>query len=357
MIELRQDALVFRSPEVHRNARFSIDFQRTLRIPDDGRTYPLPAGLGRFALRHVDDVGSRVPTAWNARGGVMLPMYQAEAMWLNFSGNYPWAVKIAAGLINAVTGDEWNTSLHCGQSLSHTAGRRRRSGSRGRADAAGQDYVTVPEQPWLDGFNVGSGTIRQFVAMPLGSGHTAEEQLTGKAEHGGLQVLAYPMKAQAYEKWCERRRRTEETSYCLMDESAAGEASMCMEAAPDMGLGLGGLMRQEILADPFGSDAWDLAHPSRCFVHLTNSEQWARITGEAPPTPPPSAADYAQAGIPWFDYYATGEAVPGSATLADLKSVSTVSAEQGSAPIDDGSIPIDRVTVVRPRAEQVAERW
>lgn len=86
MIELRDDALVFSSPEVHRDATFNIGFQRTLRIPDDGSTYPLPAGQGRFPLRHVDDFGDRLPAQWRARGGVMLPMYQAEAMWLNFSG-------------------------------------------------------------------------------------------------------------------------------------------------------------------------------------------------------------------------------------------------------------------------------
>ncbi len=117
-------------------------------------------------------------------------------------------------------------------------------------------------------------------------------------------------------------------------------------------------LRQEILADPFGVDAWDLQHPSRCFVHLTNSEQWARITGEASPTRPPTAADYARARIPWFDYYAHGEVVPGSPELADLKSVAEVSAHAGGDPLDDGSIPIDRVTVVRPRDPyRVSERW
>ena len=40
--------------------------------------------------------------------------------------------------------------------------------------------------------------IRQFVAMPLGEGFTAEEQITGKAEHGGLQIIVYPMKHEAY---------------------------------------------------------------------------------------------------------------------------------------------------------------
>jgi hypothetical protein len=50
--------------------------------------------------------------------------------------------------------------------------------------------VVVPEQPWLDGYCVEKGIIRQFVAMPLGAGYTAEEQISGKAEHGGLQIMA-----------------------------------------------------------------------------------------------------------------------------------------------------------------------
>jgi hypothetical protein len=42
-----------------------------------------------------------------------------------------------------------------------------------------QDFAVIPEQPWLDGFCVSRGVIRQFVAMPLGAGYTAEEQITG----------------------------------------------------------------------------------------------------------------------------------------------------------------------------------
>ena len=47
-----------------------VDFLRTLRIPDDGKTYPLPPGLGRFPVRRVDDYAARVPTAWREHGGV-----------------------------------------------------------------------------------------------------------------------------------------------------------------------------------------------------------------------------------------------------------------------------------------------
>ena len=55
MIMLEADRLMFRFPEVHEDAVCSIEFQRTLRIPDDDREYPLPPGLGRFPLRHLDD--------------------------------------------------------------------------------------------------------------------------------------------------------------------------------------------------------------------------------------------------------------------------------------------------------------
>ena len=88
MIELLNDRLVFSFPEVHPEAKLSIDFQRTLRIPDDNKTYPLPPGLGSFPLKHVDDYSKNVPAAWNDHGGVMLPMYQAEALWIYFSGTY-----------------------------------------------------------------------------------------------------------------------------------------------------------------------------------------------------------------------------------------------------------------------------
>ena len=52
---------------------------------------------------------------------------------------------------------------------------------RGAAQRAA-GYVVVPGQPWLDGFSVGEGLIRQFVALPLGVGDSLEKQLTGRAE-------------------------------------------------------------------------------------------------------------------------------------------------------------------------------
>jgi hypothetical protein len=55
MIELKHDSLKFSFSEVHPEAQLTIGFKRTLRIPDDGKDYPLPPGLGRFPMKHVDD--------------------------------------------------------------------------------------------------------------------------------------------------------------------------------------------------------------------------------------------------------------------------------------------------------------
>ena len=310
MIELKRGELVFTYPEIHKEAQLRITFQRTLRIPDDDNVYPLPPGLGNFPLRHVDDFAKTVPDQWVQHGGVMMPMYQSEALWINFSSKYlhkhrteyPFAVKIASGKINAVTGEGWLNQLN----------------------AYPQDYMVAPEQPWMDGYCVEKGLIRQFVAMPLGSGYSAEEQITGKAEHGGLQIIVYPMKKSVFkERFPEREERfgEPEVMYSLCD--------MACES-PDMGLAPGGKMKQEIYEDPYNFDDWEQAVNSRCFVHLTNSLVWRAITGEEPPTVPFTSKEYTQAGLPWFDFYHEGAApVDGADKLKGMKSVAQMGKKKG----------------------------
>ena len=46
MIELASNVLNFTFPDVHPEAELQINFQRTLRIPDDDHDYPLPPGFG-----------------------------------------------------------------------------------------------------------------------------------------------------------------------------------------------------------------------------------------------------------------------------------------------------------------------
>jgi hypothetical protein len=328
MITLTNDStLSFSFPEVHKDAVLGITFQRTLRIPDDGRTHFLPPGLGSFPLLHVDDHPASVPPDWTKHGGVMLPMYQSEAMWIYFNsgswgGGYPFAIKIATGKINAVSGKPYREGLN------------RRP----------QDYVVSPGQPWLDGFCVKKGAIRQFVAMPLGAGYTAEEQLTGKADVGGIQIVVYPLKAEIYSRIRKDRAITD------LEDSLVNYC--CAPSA--MGLAPGGLMKQDIYADEFDKSDWDLEHSSRCFVHIANSLVWRRITGQYPPTVPPTAAEYTSAGLPWFDYYDDKlAALDGSQELAGMKSVAELGKRKNEVPLPENeSVSREKVILLRKGLQQ-----
>lgn len=344
MIELKQDDLIFTFPEVHKDAQLRITFQRTLRIPDDERTYPLPPGLGSFPLRHVDDFAKTVPGQWIQHGGVMMPMYQSEALWINFSSRYlqkhrteyPFAVKIATGKINAVTGDEWVNGLH----------------------DEPQDYMVTSEQPWLDGYCVEKGLVRQFVAMPLGSGYSAEEQLTGKAEHGGLQIIVYPMKKSSFEEIFPER----DEEHFLDDTELLRCADVCEAAGSDMGLAPGGKMKQEIYEDPYYMEDYDQEEGSRCFVHLANSLAWMSITGEVPPTVPFTSKEYTNAGLPWFDFYNENVSpVGGAGKLNNMKSVVQIGREKGEKPLpENDSVEIESIVSLRKKLtkDQVREgRW
>lgn len=79
-----------------------------------------------------------------AKGGLMLPIYQREAMWLSFdtgdrrSKDVPSALQIGVGKVCAVSGEKWDEKL----------------------SAEPQNYLALPTQQWLDGINSGNGEIR-----------------------------------------------------------------------------------------------------------------------------------------------------------------------------------------------------
>jgi hypothetical protein len=302
MPTLERDRLVFRFPQIEESAQFSIEFQRTLRIPDTDRTYGLPPGLGLFPLRHVEDFADRLDCPTVSRGGVIMPMWQAEAMWLNFNDrsphdgpSFPVAIKVAAGKINAVTGAAWRPGIHRDP----------------------QDYMVSPQQPWLDGFAVKPGVIRQFVAMPLGEDYTVEHQISGKEAWGGLQIQVAPVKNHVWQKmraaWRERARRP---------HFAESAPRLCESSNRLMGLGAGGLMKQAIYPDQFQLDDWDLESTDRVFITLLHAKDWKSITGESAPHHPPTAREYSEAGLPWFAYYGCHQAaIPGGEKLASIRSV------------------------------------
>jgi hypothetical protein len=186
--------------------------------------------------------------------------------------------------------------------------------------------MVSPKQPWLDGFAIEKGVIRQFVAMPLGDGYSVEEQVTGEAEWGGIQISVAPLKARAWKairaEWEAEQRLHLALDLCCRLEA---RASICrLEASSSMGLAAGGKMRQIIHPDPFDLDDWDFAAADRVFVTLVHAKDWKEITGEAAPNEPPTAREYSRAGLPWFEYYGNDQSLSGSAKLAGVKSVANL---------------------------------
>jgi hypothetical protein len=290
---------------------FSVSLQRTLRIPDDGRLYPLPPGLGMFPILEVAALSGRRPDAWQP-DDFIVPIYQREALWIGFDAPdwRPNAVKIGAGKINAVSGHNWDAELHNDP----------------------QDYVVCPPQPWLDGINAGENLIRQFVAMPLGHGFTVEAQITGAEEHGGIQLIIYEPKP---------GRFPDKPPPASTSRSSA-VFSLAAQPAMEMGLGAGGRMKQKIYPDPYGVATWDGNNQASAFVHLVNSDQYRELTGREPPPTPVSAQTYSEHGLPWFELY---DEVLGDVTapesLTGIKSVSEIEREKDVLGHDDRSIDLD----------------
>ena len=103
-------------------------------------------------------------------------------MWINFSADAPFAIKIYVGGINAVSGEP----------MTETPATMLRRLTLLSKDKTVQDYVVPPKQLWLDGIASSDGSVRQFVAMPFGSGYSVEAQITGQDVLGGLQFHVIP---------------------------------------------------------------------------------------------------------------------------------------------------------------------
>lgn len=372
--------------------RFEVILHRTLRLPEDGKTHGLPPSLGYFPLKRIEDYRDRVPVAWRDHGGIFFPMWQREAMWLAFrSVRRPYAVKVAAGKVNAVSGAPWSQDLTTDY---------HRDGS-----TPSPDYMVTPPQPWLDGFNTGEGTVRQFVSMPLGMGYTVEAQVTGKEDVGGIQILAMPPKPGLLippPKPIVKRTLSPQgmfkggmakgmSSHSLHagptgplgatgpagipgvdgddglenysgvitanaayagEEQTKGFMNMdMMRAAPirskaaEMGLAQGGTMTQKIYPDPHGIDTWDQEQLGRLFIHIVNSELYEQITGEKPPKSPISAQHYVNAGYPWFKLWdeEMGD-VSASTILSGAKTVAAMDKQHGFTGQQDDS-PVEEKTV------------
>jgi hypothetical protein len=298
--------------------RLTVGFQRTLRLPDleHDRNYPLPPGLGPFPLQRAVDFPARAPEAWVTGDEFFLPMYRREAMWIGFDAA-PWkpnAVKVGIGGVNVVSGEALDDRLR----------------------TSPQDYLVVPDQPWIDGIKTGTGVVRQFVAVPLGENLSVEGQISGRETVGGIQLSAFEPASGRFPD-----------GPPPVDRSFASSMMSHVAEAPvdgAMGLGAGGRLRQRVYPDRYGVGTWEPDPHCSAVVHIVDVARYGAITGFAPPATPVSARTYTEYGLPWFDLYEEdANDIATSTTLASVRSVAEMEGRSGGASEASLDVPEDQV--------------
>ncbi|KAI7786261.1 hypothetical protein LA080_004082 [Diaporthe eres] len=303
-----------------------ISFERTIHVPDNKELSHLPPSLGSFPVYKVQDYAHRLPQSMVDKGGVFFPMHQKEAMWINFKATAPFMIKIYCGGINVVSGE------HAAESA-NTKQRRAKLLTKGELI---QDYVVLPEQPWIDGVAIKPAVVRQFVAMPLGQGYTVEAQLTGGEVVGGLMfeitpAFCEPKDQGPLEIYINTMTGRTITMLCFPDDDIYTIKSRVQELeglTPD---------RQRLIYEGRQlEDAETLRH--------YNIE---KVTGEEPPACPTDAEAYAKTGVPFFDLYEENSTdVSGAETFGALQSINEIDMASGQS---DGPEPAvhPRVTSLR----------
>jgi hypothetical protein len=395
-----------------------VSFHRTLRIPEHGRAYPLPAGFGRLPILRVEDYAKRVPEKWIEQGGFIIPLYQREALFLEFAGVKwrPTIAKVSVGHVNAISGKSHDLQIRPHR----------------------QDYVVIPDQRWLDGINSGDGSVSQFVAMPLGKGYTIEAQVTDEEKYGGFQLAVFDPRPgrfadedpsrqqQAIKSRKERAAQLEmltaqlEVLKLLPEKQArvirslqkktltkvASELGMSeqeiravvdrVEAqfrnalgssgfegiiplshleseirfslrdemvepkfslSDEMGIAAGGRIQQQIFEDTYGAESWDESAYRDIAIHIVNSEAYHRITGLPTPPSPITADDYARKKIPWYsDYDEPARSVAPVSIFERILSIGRIDKNRGVTGDETPRRPINPEDIVRIRTQTAEER-
>ncbi|SPO07348.1 uncharacterized protein DNG_10042 [Cephalotrichum gorgonifer] len=181
-----------------------VSLLRSAKVPEDGKEYEIPAGLGTLPIYDVRSFSGSLPVSMVAKGGVFVTMHDVEAMCFAFDAapQRKYAARVYLGDINGISGVSLFDNAKSGSAMSK------------------QDYVVIPDQAQLHGVSVKPGLVRQFVTTPVTSqpaddslitddsrsgqermpgtedsrtlGATIEGQMTGKDSSSGIQLHIIP---------------------------------------------------------------------------------------------------------------------------------------------------------------------
>ncbi|QSZ31442.1 hypothetical protein DSL72_001007 [Monilinia vaccinii-corymbosi] len=381
----------------HSTELLDISLRRTIRVPENGEAHGLPPDCGAFPIYSVREYAGGLSEEMVLKGGVFVPIYQREAMWINFKSTHPFAVKIYVGGVNAVSGEPAAESLA-------TNLRRKATLDKGKSI---QDYVvTGPRgQLWLDGIAKLDGKVMQFVATSVGNGYSIEAQITGEDRVCGVQMEIIPsviksidghicvktltgkvmwfafnnhmtvevlkMKLEQIEgqpvseqrlvfagkqlnddrKLSEYGVKAGSTIHLVLKLRGGGarpdpKVSESNVRNPEMAIAAGGLIKQTIIKDFVPSADWDQDNTLMLNIQMLNADVFQRVVGiNAPPTPI-SADTYARYGYPFYKIYEERSGVQGD---FPVQSVARLKALKGmrSSPDDDENISFREIAIDR----------
>ncbi|KAF1988656.1 hypothetical protein K402DRAFT_452856 [Aulographum hederae CBS 113979] len=317
------------------NRGLQIRFHRILRVADNNNVSRLPPNEGVFPIYSVDQYKDTLPEYVVKKGGAFFPMYQREAMWMSFSAQLPFAIKVYVGGVNAISGEPM---------IENPKTRLRRLALRHDRKRL-QDYVVAPQQLWLDGIASTDACVRQFVAMPSGAGYSVEAQSTGEEHICGLQFEVVPLKSPLAgphklfirtltgKTVCVRVDVNNESMWQLkwkiysMEGIEPAQQRLIFAAKQfeddrilkDCGIhdsatihlilrlrgGGPGPTPKEQAAYEMGvaADKWNLQRAVIFNVQVLNSAIFKAVTGADPPPTPVTAATYVENGLPYFEIY------------------------------------------------------
>jgi hypothetical protein len=274
MLRIGWPRLVFDFSDRGQDCSCWVGLRTTVRVPDDGRVYPLSMLLDDLPLRARADMSVAGAPSGAATGEFLTTFPSGCALALTFGegpdpdgftpyqDEPPFAIKLGLRGVNVLTGLPLADGLQTDP----------------------QDYIVAPDEPWLNGYPLVDGMARQLVAGPASG-------VIDPWTTADLELIVYPMRPKGVAARTRCRRRPLPGAHEAPGRRAAAAA----------GFALGGRIRERLFSDPYGIDSWDLQRGIRCRITFLDAVEWLSLTGTWPEHEQTSFNDYAESGWGWFE--------------------------------------------------------